>query len=336
MSRKANPTAVGGFVLGAIALAVAIIFLFGGDKFFRTTETYVAFFEGSLKGLEIGAPVTFRGVRIGTVKGLQVVYDVKDNDLRIPVIFEIDMDRLEVLGGDPRGDEGDAKSDEGGNVLVKRGLRAQLQMRSMVTGQLAVNLDFFPGTKIVTHDRYRHLPEYPTVPSDVEKFRDVAAKMVDRLQNVPIDEISTELLDLLKSMKALVNSPELEDAVKGADRLVNSPDIQASLKSLRAALESADGAMQSVRRLADNADGQLVSLAQALHRTSQDLDKLLDEATRVFESVESSLSDDSDLRVRTIAALEEVAQAARSIRVLTDYLERHPEAILKGKKEEGQ
>ncbi len=335
MSRKANPAVVGGFVLGAVFLAVASLFLFGGDKFFRTTHTYVAYFEGSLKGLEIGAPVTFRGVRVGTVKDVSVVYDVKTNDLRIPVTFEIDLDRLEVIGdGAASGTESGGTSEN--SVLVKRGLRAQLQMRSMVTGQLAVNLDFFPETEIVHHAGYGGIEEFPTVPSEVEKLRDIAEKLVGRLQEVPVKEIADELQGLLKSMRELVSSPELENAVRGADRLVNSPDLQASLESLRAALENAEGAMRSVRRLADNADERLVPMSEGLQRASDELGKLLDEATRVFESVESSLGEDSDLRVRTVTALEEVSRAARSVRILTDYLERHPEALLTGKKEAGQ
>lgn len=336
MSKKANPALVGGFVLGAIVLAVASVFFFGGGKFFKTTETYVSFFEGSLKGLENGAPVTFRGVRVGSVKDIKVVYDLKTSDLSIPVVFEIDLDRLEVMGGDGFAEESKSEANEENSALVQRGLRAQLQMRSMVTGQLAINLDFFPGAKIVRHGAYHGLNEFPTVPSEVEKLRDLAEKFVSRLQDIPIDQVADEMLDLLKSMKSLVTSEELEGAVKGADRLVNSPDLEASLKSLRSALDSADEAMRSVRALADKADEKIVPLADGLRRASEDLGTVLDEAGRVLEAVQSSLGDNSDLRVRAVTAMEEVSRAARSVRILADYLERHPEAVLQGKKEAGQ
>jgi paraquat-inducible protein B len=336
MSRKANPAVVGGFVLGAIVLAVAGVFFFGGGKFFKTTETYVSYFEGSLKGLEVGAPVTFRGVRVGSVQDIKVVYQLKNNNLKIPVIFEIDLDRLEVVGKGGAAPETRTEAKKEDSDLVKRGLRAQLQMRSLVTGQLAVNLDFFPDSKIVRHEDYKGLPEFPTVPSEVEKFRDVAQKLIASVQDARIDEIAGDLRNLLKSMRALVTSKELEDAIKGADRLINSPDLQALARDLRAALESAEKAMNSVRQLAENADGSLAPLEEGLRRASGELDKLLDEATRILASVESSLSDDSDLRVRAVAAMEEVAEAARSVRVLANYIERHPEAFLKGKKETGQ
>ena len=333
MSKKANPAVVGGFVLGAVALAVGSLFFFGGGKFFRTTETYVAYFEGSLKGLEIGAPVTFRGVRIGTVKDIQVVYDVDKSSLNIPVIFDIDLDRL-VLEGDVA--QASKADDDDHDVLIERGLRAQLQMRSMVTGQLAVNLDFFPDSEPVYHGDYKGYGEYPTVPSEVEKLRDIAEKLVSQLQDVPIGEIGQDIRDVLSSLDELVSSDELNNAVAGADRLINSPDLAASVQALRTALENADAAMQSVRRLADNAEENLVPLAEALKGASKDLGGLLDQAARVLKSLESSLDDDSDLRVRTLNAMEEVAAAARSVRILSEYLERHPEAIVRGKKEAGR
>jgi paraquat-inducible protein B len=170
----------------------------------------------------------------------------------------------------------------------------------------------------------------------VEKLRDIAEKFVSQLQDIPIDEITADIRDLLKSTKDLVSSDELESAIAGADQLINSPDLSASVKSLRSALEKADAAMQSVQRLADHADESLVPLADALKDAAADLGGLLDEAARVLKAVESSVNEDSDLRVRTINAMEEVAAAARSVRILTDYLDRHPEALLRGKKEAGR
>ncbi len=333
MSRKANPAVIGAFVLGAVVIAVGGLFFFGGGKFFRTTESYVAFFDGSLKGLEVGAPVTFRGVRIGTVKEISVVYDVDSSELSIPVIFEIDLDRLIVQGDETRVLDSD---DNERDVLIERGLRAQLQMRSMVTGQLALNLDFFPDSRQVYRGGYKGYEEYPTVPSEVEKLRDIAEKLVTRLQDIEVEEIVADVRDVLQSMKEVVSSDELKNAVAGADRLINSPDLQASVKKLRSALDRAEAAMESVQHLADNADKNIVPLAEGLRGASEDLGALLDQATRLLTSLEASLDEDSDLRVRTLNAMEEVTAAARSVRILSEYLERHPEAILRGKKEAGR
>jgi paraquat-inducible protein B len=332
MSKKANPATVGAFVLGAITLAISGIFFFGSGKFFRTTETHVAFFQGSLKGLEIGSPVTFRGVRLGTVKDIRVVYDANSSELKIPVIFDIDLDRLMVIGADAN----ELAEDDGDDVLLERGLRAQLQLRSMVTGQLAVNLDFFPGSPIVYRGGYKGYEEYPTVPSQVEQLRDAAERIIGEIKDAPIGEMFEELLAVLQQVETLVSSDELAGAISGADDLINSEDLAASLKSLRRALDSADAAMVSVRELADGADDRVGPLVDELKQASDEFGDLLEQAATVLQSVESSIDEDSDLRVRTITAMEEVARAARSLRVLADYLERHPEALLKGKKEAGR
>ncbi|MGB5622997.1 MAG: MlaD family protein [Gammaproteobacteria bacterium] len=335
MSTKANPAVVGAFVLGAVALAIGGLFFFGGGKFFRTTETFVAFFQGSLKGLEIGAPVTFRGVRLGTVTGIDIVYDTDANELSIPVIFELELNRLSLTGKRAY-EDGEEEDEDDTDVLIKRGLRAQLVMRSMVTGQLAVDLDFFPDSKVVLRGGYQDYEEYPTVPSDTERLRNFFEDLANRMQEANLEELVPEIMSLLENVNKLVTSEDLSNALAGADRLINSPDLVASVTSLRRALDNADAAMRSVRKLADDADGEIVPLVASLKTASNELGEILGDAGKVLNSVQSSLDEDSDLRVRTINVMEEVAAAARAVRILADYLERHPEAFLKGKTSGGE
>ena len=275
--------------------------------------------------------IDFRGVRIGTVKDIRVVYDTDTNELKIPVIFEVDLDRLTVVGsGKVRSDDDD------GDILIERGMRAQLELRSLVTGQLAVNLDFFPGSPIVYRGGYLDYEEYPTVPSQAEQVRSAAETIIRRLKDVPVDEIAKEILVVLEGIDDLVSSEDLAGLLDGADRLANSPDLEAAIAGLRRAMENANATMTSVRRLAENADAQLTPMADGLKEVSEDLGEILDQAARVLNSVEASLDEDSDLRVRTITAMEEVAGAARSVRIRADYIQRHPEALVKGKKEAGR
>ncbi|MGD8978100.1 MAG: MlaD family protein [Gammaproteobacteria bacterium] len=335
MSTKANPAVVGSFVLGAVALAIGGLFFFGGGKFFRTTETFVAFFQGSLKGLEIGAPVSFRGVRLGTVRGIDIVYDTDTNELSIPVIFELELNRMSLVG--KRAYEAGADDDVDDNdLLIERGLRAQLVMRSMVTGQLAVDLDFFPDSEVVLRGGYQDYEEYPTVPSDTERLRNFFENLANRMQEANLEELVPEVMSLLENVNKLVTSEDLSNALAGADRLINSPDLAASVTSLRRALDNADAAMRSVRKLADDADGEIVPLVASLKTASNELGEILGDAGKVLNSVQASLDEDSDLRVRTINVMQEVAAAARAVRILADYLERHPEAFLKGKTSGGE
>src|SRR5207245_6396578 len=137
MARKTNPALIGAFVVGAVVLAVAAVVVFGGGNFLRQTQPIVAYFDGSLKGIAIGAPVTFNGVKVGSVTDFKVVVDAKASTIRTPVFFEIDADRLQEASGVAIKFQ---KGAPGLKILVERGLRAQLDGHSRVTGRVAAGL----------------------------------------------------------------------------------------------------------------------------------------------------------------------------------------------------
>src|SRR5215216_1998215 len=138
MSKKANPTLIGGFVVGALALLVAGILLFGKGLLFTTKHHFVVYFSDSVNGLNVGAPVKMRGVVVGTVKDVLAQFDAKRNQVLTPVVIEFEAERVMVIGRDKRPKEPDIKT------LIAHGLRAQLQLQSLVTGQLYVEVNFFP------------------------------------------------------------------------------------------------------------------------------------------------------------------------------------------------
>lgn len=140
MSKEANKTLIGAFVVGAVFLLVAAVLIFGSGKFFRKTYKAVMFFEGSIKGLNVGSPVMFRGVKVGTVTDINLILYAKDLSMRTTVIAEFDPERWTLVGGE----RGDVKRLQ---LVIDRGLRAQLQMQSFVTGQLMIALDFFPASR---------------------------------------------------------------------------------------------------------------------------------------------------------------------------------------------
>src|SRR4051812_20646292 len=139
MAKKPSPTIVGGFVLGALALIVAAIAVWGSGRLFERKYRYICYFPGSVNGLAVGAPVKYRGVPLGSVVEMRVVFEQSTEDTRIPVVIELYGKRAQALGvrrePDPRLVE----------ELVKRGLRARLESQSLVTGQLYVNFDLYPG-----------------------------------------------------------------------------------------------------------------------------------------------------------------------------------------------
>ena len=147
MSKQASPTMIGAFVLGAIALALLAIIILGAGKLFTRQVPVVMYFDGSLAGLSPGAPITFRGVRVGQVTDVFLSYDLSDNNIRIPVFGAIEPSQVRPIG-EASGDV--PREGAGLKQLIERGMRAQLAVSSLVTGQMAVNLDFFPGTSSAT------------------------------------------------------------------------------------------------------------------------------------------------------------------------------------------
>ena len=150
MSKQANKTLIGAFVVGAVALVIVGILAFGSGQFMKNMRKYVLYFDGSIKGLSVGAPVVFRGVKVGSVTDIKVRFEGEDFAVRTPVFVEIDPDRI----------SSDFSEREAAlylrklrlnkmvDLLIKRGLRAQLQSQSLVTGQLLVALDFYPDKPI--------------------------------------------------------------------------------------------------------------------------------------------------------------------------------------------
>ena len=145
MNKKISPAVIGAFVLGAMVLIVAAILVFGSGQLFRRTKDFVLYFDNSVNGLRVGAPVKLKGVTIGSVLDIRLQLEKGAQVDKIPVIIEIDLEKLTSKGATAAA----AVNPEGlHNLIVGRGLRGQLEMESLVTGLLYVALDFFPGTPI--------------------------------------------------------------------------------------------------------------------------------------------------------------------------------------------
>ncbi len=219
MSRKANKTVIGLFVVGALALLIIAIAVLGSGALFKQTNKFVLYFDGSVKGLSIGAPVVFRGVSIGTVKDISLIYDSKAGTVMLPVIVEIEQGRIKgapsfgKLGGDKK--------------MIELGLRGKLEVQSFLTGQLMISFDFYPDKPATLRGLLKHYPELPTLPLSRDIF--------ELMNEIPIKEIAKNL----------------EATAQGINKLVNSSDLQSSLYELRNTLQETKQAMRSVRLLTE-------------------------------------------------------------------------------------
>ena len=357
MSKQANPRIIGAFVIGAIALVVAGVLILGSGRFFKERKNFVMFFEGSVQGLNKGAAVAFKGVRIGSVTDIKVFFDTQLKSLLIPVFVEIEPDRLTQTHGVPLDKLEEGSQDKSIlGYLVEKGLRAELDLQSLVTGQLFVNLDFFPDKPARYVSNETGAIEIPTVPSSLE----ILSKTVEQL---PISELASKANKVLKGLERWVNSPELKEIVEsmrasmkniqettlsineqvkpllaGIDKTVI--ETQGLVRDLRVQVNplasEAKGVAKGTRELLGTIDRHLTGLASSMEKTLNAAQMALTKAEGAMGGLEGAVGEDSRLRFEFSNALKELSTAARSVRTLADYLDRHPEALLHGKGGEGK
>ena len=329
MSKRANPTAIGAFVVGALVLAVAGVITLGGMQLFKKELPFVMFFDGDIGGLDVGAPLEIRGVKIGAVTRIRLFSENK-----IGVYVNVDPSLL-PKGGAIR--QGGTDSVQG---MIQRGLRAQLKTQSLLTGQLLVYLDFFPGTPITLVGLDPDVREIPTIPTALEQLQARVEKIIDKLGAVKIDDLIKEVSLTLKGAKDLMSSPELKSAIVSADSALKSAnsaiqDAQVVLKRLDAKLESvganADGALTDTRALLVDAKKSLAKIDAQVEPLAASIRDASTSAQGTLRTVDRAVDGDSRMGYEAVRALRDVGDAARSLKALADYLERHPEALLRGK-----
>jgi len=319
MGRKANPTLIGAFVVGAVALAVAGLLVFGSGQIFKRTRTFICFFTGAVDGLNVGAPVKFKGVEIGSVLDIRLrVEGQSASDLqaiakgiRIPVIIELDEGKLAGLGATAVAqDPGRFKQ------VIDAGLRAQLNAQSLVTGLLFVQLDFRPDTPadyvLPPGSKYE---EIPTIPTAFEQLRSAAEHLMQRLDKLDVEGIVRAVTETLD----------------GINHVVNAPALKATIESLPETVANANQALASVRNLATRLDTQAGPFLASLKTTSERTNEALAEMSTTLKSVQVFIEPGSPLSYQITSALQELTGAARSVRLLADYLERNPGALVRGK-----
>ena len=329
MNKKISPAMIGAFVIGAVALIVIAILVFGSGRLFRQTRDFVLYFDNSVNGLRIGAPVKVKGVEIGSVKDIRLQLEKGGEVNKIPVIIEIDLEKLTSRGATSVVAENREALNK---AIVDRGLRAQLEMESLVTGLLYVAIDFFPGTPINlvqrTNGDYKY-PEVPTLPTSLEQAKGAVDRILNKLEEIDFKELGANL----------------QATLKGVNRTVNSPEIESVLRSLARVMPKVDEAVVNIRNLAGTMDDKVKILAEDLQHTSGDARLALKQAGDALKQTEETmkraeaavanietLSDlDSPVNYELIKGLRDVSSAARSLRALTDYLERNPRAPIFGK-----
>lgn len=380
---------IGAFVLGALVLIVAGVVFFGGGKFLRETTGYIMYFEGSVKGLTEGSPVVIKGVKVGTVSNINLRYDLRTKEFLTEVTIEVIPGKMTHMGADAEFEAlrdqlelDDEREEEAREKLldyfIEQGMRGQLGMQSMVTGQLMVQFDFY--------DPERHpakfygvdseFPELPTVTSGMEKL----SKTLDE---IPLGEIIEDLQQAISGIEEIINSEDTRQSVRNlnltleeikqlvgklnedyaplndnVESLINdiqklvanvdeevkplSTTIQDALADARKLVNdvnervdplatSVDETLEDTRKLINNVNDQVEPLMADVDKVVDAAQGALDQAKEVLVKVKGEVSEDSVLMYELTETLRSLSDAMKSLQSMADYLERHPEALLRGK-----
>jgi len=333
MSAKANPVVVGAFVIGALVLLIGALLVFGSGRLFEERRTFVTYFEGSLKGLRVGSNVLFRGVRIGFVTDIRVGFDHETGEFLVPVTFQILPQAIALVDPEERLLPNGRRS-PGLEELIRRGLRTSLEMESFVTGQLVIELDFVPDSPARFFADPGGVTEIPSVPSDIQQVLERMQSFVTELQaTVDVDELVSGVTNMLAAVEALARSEDLHSALAALNRLSNLEALEDIPAGVMETLAAIDETLAEVRGLVAATDRRMVPLVSRAEDSLEGLSGLLHEAGGLLESLTAEVSADSDLNFQLRRTLEETEAAARSLRQLAAFLERHPEALLRGRRE---
>lgn len=328
---KSNPTAIGAFILGGLALAVAAVVAVGSAEFISPHTRAVAYFRGSVQGLAVGARVEFRGVPVGKVSEIRLEIDVRDQSAIIPVILEINPHAASYVGG--------ARKEEMTiETAVTKGLRAELAQQSFVTGQMLVELDLRPDLPATLYrPNEGDLPEIPTVKSDIEQLKDV-------LTALPLRSIANSLDKAAAGIDRLLASPELPGILKDLAATTSSAStLMAGLKDDRAKLmDDLHSALGDFDKAAIGLQGVSTDARQSLKTldqfTTTDLRKALHSAEATLQQVQRTFSETGDMlssespdRIELSRILHNLSYAITSLRNFADELQRKPNAVLFGK-----
>jgi len=333
MKSKVNPTAIGIFIAGAIVIIFASVILFGSGKLFRHTKTYLLTFREPATGLDVGAPVKLLGVSIGTVKDVSLSVGGTNDSLLINVLVETDRDRLKDVVRGYALDVDDRASFE--RTVQEKGLRGRLDVLSMLSGQLYIALDMYPGQpgfQLGREEAHGHW-EIPTLPSTKREMIQSLVTSLHNLTELDFKGLSTELKGLLTDLRAdlaRLNFGEINTNLVGVlgevQTFVGNPALSSAITNLDRTLAQLDELGQSLNK---NVNPLLASANSDLKKAGA----ALDEATQALRALKEQVQPGSDLTRQLIRTLDRVDETLNALRQLAQELQRNPSSLITGKKE---
>ena len=274
---------------------------------YKRSLPFVANFTGTVTGLAAGSPVTLRGQKIGEVTSISLVYDKASDNVLVPVHFILEPERISRLDL-----PSDSDLDTRLRGLVQRGLRVKLESGNILTGQKQLAIDIFPNAGAGELGKQGDTYVIPVLGGGSDDIASAAASLMNRLNSIPFESIGKNL----------------DQTLAGANALVNDRDLEQSVAELKATLASAQVLVNNLNHGVAPAMQRLPAIASELQSTVQRTDKLIG-------SLQTGYGGDSGFSRDATRLLMQLTDAARSIRVLADLLSRHPEALIRGRTDQG-
>jgi paraquat-inducible protein B len=344
MSKKANSTRIGAFVVLSFLLLVTGIVVFGGGRLFSNKDTAVVYLEGSLQGLNVGAPVAYRGITIGEIKEIQIDVDAATYQITVPVLISLISDKVIKVAG-----KNNKEQTHDINTFLKnmcdRGLRATLKTQSLLTGKLYIDLAIHENTEAIYHDKSGKYLEIPAVPSEMQQ-------MTQAMQSLDFPELATKFSNTMGALEKM--STSLEQALSSETSQKNLAVFFASLdrfhsilstfdENLLPLMNKLDSSLDKVSQLSDRSnqmighlDGQIEPFFATMNDTARDMGMAMQTTEKLMAELKQSTAPDSPLYYQLTEGISELGRAAKAMRAFTEHLDRNPQRLILGTEQQGE
>ena len=317
MSHSSNKTAIGIFTVVFAVLLLASIIFFGKYSFNRDKAQFVIYFSDSLNGLDVGSAVKFKGVKVGSVKSIKMqLSGSRAEDLTVPVIIEIDHSNTNTPNESLRRE----KLDE----AILQGLRARLQLTSIVTGLLYVDLDFMPGTPIILHREAKDFdfPEIPTIPSNTSQMVKAVSTILQDLSNAKFSELSEQLKQTATRINQGLAEIEFQKINENVVRITESAATLLEDPELKAVVTNVNRLIQNIDTLSSDIAVQVDPLSQEIRKSLSELRATLSDVSLAIQNFQALITPrQGSLGQEFGDTLTQINDAARAVRALADFLQ---------------
>ncbi len=323
MSARANPTAIGLFMIGAIVLSIIGVGALASASWFTQQSTFISYFGESVNGLEVGAPVKFQGVPVGRVTELLIRIELGDKTFQVPVKYDVDLTRLTSAGGTFVDLDDPAVLQQ----QIDDGLRAQLQMESIVTGQLYVELSYRedPAPPEIETTLAPH-PEIPTAPSLLAAFGTQAGSLVGEVL-----AILFRVNEMLEEVNMVEINASVVASAQAVERLADAPELRAALDEIPGIASQATSTLAEMERVAAQLGEMIDPLQGQVEVATAEATLTLQTMRRALEDARGFLAPDSGVGYQIEGAMASLRDAADALRALVLSLERNPDMLLRGR-----